>query len=105
MDAWWNVWDVECAQHLDTYDLGWAPIHNGKTAVVCWLEGDVPKIVIDRPLAESLVAQDAGFMLVPVIRAAVREFCSRGGVVTISMGRTDRQRRQQWVKQHPAQAS
>lgn len=105
MDTWWHVWDVECSQYLETYDLGWVPILNGRTAVVCWLDGDVPKIMVDRPLAESLVARDAGFMLVPAIRAAVREFCSRGGVATIAMGRAERRRRQQWLKEHPAQAS
>lgn len=105
MDAWWTVCDRECARYLDTYDLGWASIYDGRTAVVCWLDEAVPKIIIDQPLAEALMARDAGFQLLPLLRSAITQFQQRGGVVTVPMGRADRQIRRHWLKTRGRQAS
>ena len=38
-ERWWDLWAAECRRQLATFDLGWAPIVDGRTAVVCWTEG------------------------------------------------------------------
>ena len=95
---WWNVWDAECARELKTYRLGWAPILNGRIAVVCWKEETIPQIILDRPLAEALMADRAGFLLVPAIRRALHIFSKRGDIVQVPMTLCDRRRRQVWAE-------
>lgn len=102
MTAWWDVWEAECRRHLTEYDLGWAEIFDGRTAAVCWTEDGVARVVIDRPLAEALIAQDAGFVLVPWIRAAAAR-CRQGGVGVARLPRRWRRARRLWL--HAASGS
>ncbi len=98
MENWWSVWESECQRVLDTYDLGWAPILDGRTAVACWEEDGVPRVIIDRPIAEAMVDRDAGFMLRPWIQEAVCRYREEGGVVTVPLPRRWRRIRQEWLK-------
>ncbi|PSR26188.1 MAG: hypothetical protein C7B43_14600 [Sulfobacillus benefaciens] len=97
-ERWWDLWAAECRRQLATFDLGWAPIVDGRTAVVCWTEGGVPRIVLDRPLAEILMAQDAGFLMVPWIHDALQRYQATGRVTTVRLPRPWRRRRRGWLR-------
>ena len=94
--VWWEIWDEAC-HALPAYDLGWAPIYNGRVAVVCWMEHGIPRIVLDRPLAEALIDADAGWLMRPWIQKAIRRFQRRGGVITIPIPRHWQKARRTWV--------
>ena len=98
MERWWDLWEEECRRYYDEYDLGWAPILNGRTAVVCWTAQGVPKIVLDRPLTEALVAQDAGYLVLPWIREALGRYRARGKPAAVPIPRAWRRVRKAWVR-------
>ncbi len=105
MEAWWNVWDRACQHELETYDLGWATIHHGRSAVVCWQPEDVLRVIIDRPLAEALIDRDEGFLIVAWIQEAVQRFRENDAVGIVRIPREWRKLRQQWLRGHAGVAS
>ena len=99
---WWDVWDNVCVEFVPDYDLGAAVLQDGRTALACWQDGAVVRIVVDRPLAECLMAQDAGFLVGAALRHGLTRFVRQGGgVVTVAMDAHQRQRRRQWLMDHP----
>lgn len=99
MDVWWDTWAAVCREYVPEYDLGSAVIRDGRTAVICWMDNGVLQVVLDHPLVEALVAQDAGFLLVPWLRRALRQFGRTGRVVALPMPRPWRRVRRTWIRQ------
>lgn len=85
---WWDIWAEACRPMLPRFDLGWAVIESRKIAVVGWQVAGVPQIVLDRPLAEGLVEQDAGLALIPLVQTAARQFAGGATQVTVPLPRS-----------------
>ncbi|MCY0885715.1 MAG: hypothetical protein OWV35_07500 [Firmicutes bacterium] len=104
MDAerWWDVWDRVCAAHLDDYDLGEARITDGETALVIERgPRGVPHIVIDQVLVVALTTRQAGFLLTPLLTAALTRWRGRGRV-RIALPPEWRAWREQIMRQRPS---
>ncbi len=101
MERWWELWYAECRRHGVLYTLSWALFKDGRTAVGCWTRNGLPAVVLDRPLAEALIARNAGFMMLPWIQAAILQYEADGGIVTIPLPRRWRRIRRDWMNAHP----
>lgn len=109
-ERWWDLWTAECQRHLSSFDLGSANLVNGRQALVISPTTPIPRIVIDEALAELLVAEDAGLVLIPWLKEAIRTMTkvppgwkpgrsfSQPSHVDVPLPRLWRARRRAWIR-------
>ena len=101
-ERWWDAWAGVCHEMLPAeqgWDLAGAVIQNGKTAVVVWRDATdgIVRVAIDQPMADVLVATDAGFLVTEWLRHALTRFRRRPGLTMVRIPRAMRNKRKRWL--------